>query len=116
MKKVFFIALTIGLTACNPMVKDFEFPTERKVDKNGNPMITGDFNRATITGYLMCPITELEVDFWSSSVFASSNHYKVRCASKSDLWYECKQSSQLYSCKNSAGVVFHNQGLSSIFD
>ena len=110
------IAMVFLGTGCSPYVKDFDFPTEKKLDKNGNPIITADFDPGTLSGYLNCSRQELEVEFWSSNAFVASNHYKVRCPSKSDLWFECKQSSQLYSCKDSSGTVFHNYGLPSIFN
>ena len=116
MKIIYYTLIFILVTGCNPYVKDFDFPTQKKLDDEGRVVITADLIPGTLAGYLKCSITELKIDPWSSNAWTFSNHYKVKCPSKSEKWYECQQSSQLYSCKNSSGVVFHNIGLSQIFD
>ena len=108
--------LLVLLSGCNPYVKDFDFPTTKKLDDEGRVIITADLNVGTLAGHLNCSRQELELDLWSSNALLSQNHYKVRCPSKSPLWYECQQSSQLYSCKNASGEVFHNIFLQNIFD
>ena len=108
--------LLVLLSGCNPYVKDFDFPTTKKLDDGGRVIITADLNVGTLAGHLNCSRQELELDLWSYNALLSQNHYKVRCPSKSPLWYECQQSSQLYSCKNASGEVFHNIFLQNIFD
>lgn len=110
------VAVVISSVGCNPYVKDFDFPTTKKLDDEGRVIVTADINVGTLAGHLNCPRQELELDLWSSNALISQNHYKVRCPSKSNLWYECQQSSQLYSCKNASGVVFHNASLEYIFE